>query len=145
MSSRVALADVPVGKDLADAEASTIAKVGSLFGVLDLESRPRSVRGTTLAKVLHRKRPALVPLYDEQVRCVYQEGPNAPVPPVARRSWVDFMTLLATSMQADLRRDRGFWDEVRGRRPAGGPPVSALRALDIVAWQLGPRTAIESP
>lgn len=54
----VALADVPVDKDLADAEASTIAKVGSLFGVLDSESRPRNVRGTTLAKVLHRKRPA---------------------------------------------------------------------------------------
>jgi len=133
----VALAKVPVDQDLAGADPAALVKVGSLFGVLDLALRPRNVRGTTLAKVLHRKRPAIVPLYDEQVRRVYQEGEHAPLPPVAGRSWVEFMTLLATSMQEDLNRQLDFWNDVRSLRPADGPPVSGLRALDIVAWRLG--------
>lgn len=132
-----ALRAVPADVDLAVADKYALSSVGDLFAVLDSTSRPRNVLGTTLAKVVHRKRPNLVPLYDEQVRRVYQDGDTAPLPPVTGRSWVNFMFLLAGRMQDDLNRALDFWDELTTMRPAGGPPVSRLRALDIVAWGLG--------
>lgn len=135
-----ALRAVPTDIDLAVADKSALSSVGALFAVLDSTSRPRNVLGTTLAKVVHRKRPNLVPLYDEQVRRVYQDGDTAPLPPVTGRSWVNFMVLLAGRMQDDLNRALDFWDELTMMRPAGGPPVSRLRALDIVAWRLGTPT-----
>lgn len=132
-----ALRVVPVGVDLVDADQVVLSSVGDLFGVLDSESRPRNVLGTTLAKVFHRKRPDLVPLYDEQVQRTYQVGEQAPLPAVTGRTWVEFMALLACCIKDDLNRELDFWDELTTLRPADGPQVTRLRALDIVAWRLG--------
>lgn len=95
-------------------------------------------KGTVLAKVLHRKRPRFVPLYDEQVRTVYQSGPDAPVKPPprrTRRAWRDFVVLYAAAVQDDLRREASLWSEIA--RLATEPPITTLRALDIVAWKAG--------
>lgn len=133
-----ALRVVPVGMDLVDADDAVLSSVGDLYGVLDSKSRPRNVLGTTLAKILHLKRPGLVPLYDERVRRTYLDGERAPLPKdPGGRTWVEFMTLLAGCIKDDLNRDREFWDELTSLRPADGPNVSRLRALDIVAWHLG--------
>lgn len=122
---------------MADADRAVLASVRELFADLDAESRARNVLGTTLAKVLHRKRPDLVPLYDEQVRRTYQVGEQAPLPVEPGRTWVEFMSLLVGSIKDDLNREVEFWDELTTLRPADGPQVSRLRALDIVAWRLG--------
>lgn len=135
-----ALRAVPVDVDLVDADEAVLCSIGELFAVLDSEVRPRNVLGTTLAKVVHRKRPNLVPLYDEKVRRTYQVGDQAPLPAVSGRTWAEFMALLAGSIQEDLNRALEFWDEVTTLRPEGGPHVSQLRALDIVAWRLGVET-----
>jgi len=135
-----ALGAVPVGVDLVDADEEVITAVGGLFAVLDADARPRNVLGTTLAKVLHRKRPDLVPLYDEQVRRTYQVGERAPLPVVPGRPWAEFMTQLASCIRDDLNRELGFWDELTTLRPLDGPGVSRLRVLDIVAWRLGVET-----
>jgi hypothetical protein len=140
-----ALRVVPVGVELADADEAVLSSVGELFAVLDSESRPRNVLGTTLAKVVHRKRPGLVPLYDEQVRRTYQVGEQAPLPAVPGRTWVEFMSLLAGTIKDDLNRELEFWDELATLRPADGPQVSRLRALDIVAWRLGVETPPHGP
>ncbi len=133
------LAAVPVGVDLAGqgANESTLQAIGALYTVLDGDDRPRHVSGTTLAKVLHRKRPSLIPLYDEQVRRVYQDGPGAPISADRGRTWQEFMELLAGCMQADLTRALDHWDDLTELAPADGPAVSRLRVLDIVAWRLG--------
>lgn len=132
-----ALQAIPRDVDLACAGDVELALVGAAFAVLDGELRPRNVKGTTLAKVLHRKRPALIPLYDEKVRRVYQDGHDAPLPRVPKRSWEDFMTGLAGCMRKDLNNALDVWDEFTTLVPAGRPPASRLRVLDIVAWRLG--------
>lgn len=132
-----ALAGLPRNVELAAATDEVLELVGRLYSVLDSDHRPQSVLGTTLAKVLHRKRPELIPLYDENVRRVYQDGDGAPVPLVVGRSWVEFMTLLAAAMRDDLNRSVEVWDDFRRLAPRDGPPVSRLRALDIVAWHRG--------
>lgn len=92
-------------------------------------------QGTVLAKVLHRKRPRFIPLYDDQVRSVYQDGPNPPVPPQPGRSWSEFIVLFAAAVQQDLRDEAQFWAEVTALAP--GPKITPVRALDIVAWWAG--------
>jgi hypothetical protein len=132
----LALQRVPQNVDLVVARDEDIARVAGLYSILDSEHRPRSVRGTTLAKVLHRKRPYLIPLFDKNVRDVYR-GKDAPIPRDSTRSWVEFMALLAAAMRDDLNRCSDTWDELVALAPTQGPSVSRLRALDIVAWRLG--------
>lgn len=131
------LARVPVGLDLVDADADDLTVLGDMFAVL-VGPGVWGAKGTVLAKVLHRKRPRFVPLYDEQVRVVYQVGPIAPVPPPprhTRRPWRDFVPLYAAAVQQDLRREADFWAEIAAL--AYDPPITPLRALDIIAWWAG--------
>jgi hypothetical protein len=128
---------IPSTMDLADAEMDVCQLVGNLYAILDPERRPRNVLGTTLAKVLHRKKPAIVPLYDRNVEKVYLESDGAPIPPATKRSWVDYMTLFTAAVRADLRAAPQEWSRLAALAPSGGPPVTRLRALDIVAWRLG--------
>jgi len=88
-----------------------------------------------VAKVLHRKRPRFVPLYDEQVRSVYQDRPDGPVPPQHGRSWEEFVVRFAAAVQDDLQRKQALWAEIT--QMAAGPAITPVRALDIVAWWAG--------
>lgn len=119
---------------LIDANQADRDQLGELFGVLDGPGIS-GARGTVLSKLLHRKRPAFVPLYDRQVGRVYQHGDVAPVPVIRGRSWREFAPLFATALQDDLRRELPFWQAITALAP--GPPITPLRALDIVAWWAG--------
>lgn len=128
------LACVPQDLDLADADDADVALLGDMFAVLDGPG-VWGAQGTVLAKVLHRKRHRFVRLYDEQVRAVYQDGPEGPVPRQGGRTWRDFVLLYAAAVQDDLRREAALWAEIAALAP--DPPISPLRALDIVAWWAG--------
>lgn len=130
---------LPRDVQLVDATPDHLSAIGACFGLLDSNRRPRGVQGTKLAKLLHRKRPALIPLYDEHIRSVYQDGAKAPVPKVRGRSWQDFMALLSAAIQSDLRRNPDVWSELARLTPAESEPITTVRALDIVAWGLGGR------
>ncbi len=43
--------------------------------------------------------------------------------------------LYAEAVQEDLRREADLWAEIAALAP--GPPITSLRALDIVAWWAG--------
>jgi hypothetical protein len=92
--------------------------------------------GTTLAKIMHRKRPAFVPLYDSNIWRCYVEAPGAPVPQNSRRTWREFFQLLGEAMIEDLTREREWLDEIADLA-AGPVPVTPLRALDIIGWRAG--------
>nr|WP_239521994.1 DUF6308 family protein [Geodermatophilus sabuli] len=129
-----ALDDLPPELSLLDARPADFRLLARLFAVLDGPGMG-GVRGTVLAAVLHRKRPRFIPLHDERVRSVYQEGAGAPVPPMTGRSWADFSTVFAQAVRTDLERELPFWEVVAGF--AAGPGISPLRALDVVAWWAG--------
>ncbi len=129
------LADVPTSVDLADADAEQVASVARVIGVLDDRAIP-GVKLTKLSKVLHRKRPRIFPLYDEHIRRCYQEGPAAPVPPANRR-WEEFAALWLLAVRDDLASQGATWQSLAALTPDGGPPITPLRALDIVGWRLG--------
>lgn len=80
-----------------------------------------------VTKVLHRKLPLLVPLYDSVVYRFYMgkapSGRHAP-------------TRLFAALQRDVRDHRDWLaDLANGRLTSDGRPLSVLRATDIAIWQ----------
>ena len=119
---------------LEDADEATIAQVADLFAVLDQAPYAgKGVRGTIISKVLHRKRPDLVPLYDSRIFESYT-APGA-IPRAAHRTWREFMELLCTQMRDDLRAETDAFDELVGVAGDGGALLTRLRILDILVWR----------
>jgi hypothetical protein len=126
-------------RGLLEATGEDIDRVADLYSVIDAK-RTHGARATTLSKVLHRKRPDLIPLYDTQVRRTYMGCPDAPVNAGGRtRSWRQMMAELIPAIQHDLEVERAFYDEVA--EYASDPVITPLRALDIIAWWSGTATS----
>lgn len=127
------LQEIPVDTCLADDDEASQGRLGELFALLD-EGVP-GVGGATFAKVMHRKRPNFVPLYDRYIWWAYVGADGAPIARDRRRSWAEFMPLLFSALSSDLQRE-GSWVSALAKT-ARKPPVTALRALDVVAWRAG--------
>lgn len=119
---------------LQDADDDHVLCVAGIFGMLD-EPRyaGRGVRGTIVSKVLHRKRPDLVPLYDSRIFEAYT-APGA-ISRSTDRSWQQFMALLCTQMRADLQNEAKAFAELEQLAAAQEAPVTQLRILDILVWR----------
>jgi Family of unknown function (DUF6308) len=128
-----AVADLPE-VPLQDADDDHVLCVAGLFGILD-EPRyaGRGVRGTIVSKVLHRKRPELVPLYDSRIFEAYT-APGA-IPRATDRSWQDFMELLCMQMREDLQTEREGFLALERLAADEGKPLTQLRILDILVWR----------
>jgi hypothetical protein len=119
---------------LEEASPDTLDAVAKLFSVLD-PKRPKWVKMTKVAKVLARKRPGLIPIYDKYVSYCYTDCADAPVPPVKGRSWEAYSRSWLQAVQKDLTDQLDHWQALAAIAP--GEKISALRALDIVAWRAG--------
>ena len=128
-----AVTDLP-GVALQDADDDHVLCVAGLFGILD-EPRyaGKGIRGTIVSKVLHRKRPELVPLYDSRIFEAYT-APGA-IPRTTDIAWQQFMALLCTQMRDDLRAEAPAFAALQQLAAAEGTPVSQLRILDILVWR----------
>jgi hypothetical protein len=119
-----------------EAGPETLEAIARVYDVVWEIRRPQ-VGLTKLAKVLHRKRPALLPLYDANIRRCYQKIGNAPVPPDPKRSWPDLIRALLPAMQKDLSEQYAAWQELAALTPTNGPRITPLRAMDMIGWKLG--------
>lgn len=133
MPALEAVADLPAVA-LQDADDDHVLCVAGLFGILD-EPRyaGRGVRGTIVSKVLHRKRPDLVPIYDSRIFEAYT-APGV----LARstdRSWQEFMTVLCTQMRDDLRAEAAAFGELQQAAAGVGASLTQLRILDVLVWR----------
>ena len=116
------------------ADGSMVGLLGNLVSVIHGRAL-RNVQLTTLSKVLHRKRPHFIPLYDKRVKaCYLGDGPRYPIQPDGERTWATFAGLLGACMARDLTEQAEDWERLHALVPAG---VSPLRVLDVVAWNLG--------
>lgn len=119
---------------LQDADDDHVLCVAGLFGILD-EPRysGRGIRGTIVSKVLHRKRPELVPLYDSRIFEAYT-APGA-IPRSTDLAWQQFMAMLCTQMRDDLRAEAAAFTALEELAASQGTPVTQLRILDILVWR----------
>lgn len=126
-----AVADLPPVA-LQDAGDADIEQVAALFDVLDTQRYRRAgVRGTVVAKVLHRKRPDLVPLYDSRI---FEAYTLAAVRRVREQTWAAFLVELCAAMRHDLRREATRFAELEEQCIDLGAPLTRLRILDILVW-----------
>jgi hypothetical protein len=121
--------------DLIEADDGTCDLVAAVFDPLDDPSAlDRDVRGSLLAKVLHRKRPGLIPLFDSKVQMFYHSEQCVPPAPKDGRTVRQYMGLLVRAMRQDLRDNAEEFAALARLVPEDGPPITPLRVLDIVVW-----------
>lgn len=130
-----ALAAESLATPLADLDHTQIATtISPLYAVLDDHRRPWGVNGTTLSKILHRKRPNSVVLHDRWVRACYLDTEYVRVDP--NRSWADYMTAVSIGIREDLISQPSALGALRSASKAN-PPLSDIRLIDILAWNVG--------
>ena len=124
---------------LVDASNSQLDVIADVYGAMDCLNEGDGVRLTTFTKVLHRKRPYLLPLWDKRVKSCYCSGPEEGRrinPPEHYPTYPEFATQWLKAVQRDLKENHKILYEF-SKFASQGVPVSQLRVLDIVAWKLG--------
>lgn len=114
------LAQVPTDVALYEPAAQLMAPGSPVRQAWELVEFPMGMGWVTAGKVIARKRPHLVPVYDNVVRCVLGE-------PIGVWDWLRGM----------LTADHGVLvAQLEEVRAAGGVPeqVSVLRVLDVILW-----------
>ncbi len=115
------LAQIPADVSIDEPEAMRLLAMDSpASAAWDLLEEPDGMGWVTTGKLLARKRPKLLPVYDRVVRCAYGQPQDA---------WVWLVGMFAT--------DNGILNErLLAARAAAGVPqkVSALRVLDVIVW-----------
>ncbi|MGY1709119.1 DUF6308 family protein [Geodermatophilus sp. SYSU D00758] len=97
------------------------------------EARGRGVprlKAVAATKILHRKRPAFVPIFDREIYRFYfgRRPPIGAYKEAPRRLW--------PVLQADLRASRSWLEKLAAtKRTPDDRPLSPLRAADIVIWE----------
>jgi len=122
------LAQIPRNVDLQDPEAGVhIAKGGPAWrlwaAICDIEPRPERNRIGPVAagKLLARKRPNLLPVYDSRIKMVLNR------PHTDNQWWYD--------LHDQLIKDPGFVQELESvRKKAGAGHMSLLRVFDVMCW-----------
>ncbi len=120
----------PVGLRLTESDDEDLDRLATLFDVLPLKATG-GVQGTTLSKVLHRKRPHFIPLYDSKVWVMYGGKRSGRIPSDRRRSWGEFFRRLAEEIRSDICQDIETWTDLSTLK---GNELSLIRTIDIVAW-----------
>jgi hypothetical protein len=94
-----------------------------VLDALDASGSTPYIKASKVTKILHRKRPALVPIFDSRVAAFYGVSRNKP--------W-DFWPVIQVEV-----RQHGKWlrQLTKETLTPDGHPVTELRALDIIVWE----------
>jgi hypothetical protein len=120
--------------------------IGQLFQPLD-DERGGHVTGTSLSKVLHRKVPSAIPLYDSKIFWVYCSAPVVRIEPHPERklTWVEFMSIVSRELRRDMHEPDALELIAQVRKLAEDVcPITDLRAWDIIAWQAAKNALLTS-
>lgn len=116
------LEGVPQQTDLWEVDARTIARSSEAWKLWDQLKKPHDGIGSVVAgKLLARKRPRLIPIYDSVVK----QAMGAPD---------DWWASLHQALQDPALRTR--LDEIR-QQAGVSPDISLLRILDVAIWMHG--------
>jgi hypothetical protein len=122
------LQQIPFDVSLADAEESLIRKESAAWKLWEELVEIHQVGWVTASKLLARKRPHLLPVYDNVVKDALRPGPEG--------FW--------KSLHEELRRDDhalvGRLEMIRSQSGIGDD-ISLLRVLDVAVW-MGHRHAL---
>jgi hypothetical protein len=131
-SLREGLAGLP-DTPLEDTDDAGVVAVARCFAALDEVRFSRAgARGTIVSKVLHRKRPDLVPLYDSRIWTAYTV--SGAIGRGSHRPWVEVMQALCHAMRSDLANNRAEFVTLQKAAAGQGAELTLLRILDVLVW-----------
>jgi hypothetical protein len=118
------LREIPTDRDLVDVRPSEIADDWAPWLLDDALSDLTGLGRTTVSKLIARKRPRLVPIYDREVNKVLalNKGP--------------LWRPLAEALQADGHALHQHLLALRDESGVGSD-ISPLRVLDVIVWRTG--------
>ncbi|MFE3379341.1 DUF6308 family protein [Streptomyces anulatus] len=122
---------IPVDTDLSDADASVVADGSPAHQAWCLLENQYKVGWVIAGKLLARKRPRLLPVYDRVVRCALGRPPS-------------FWTELRTALREN---DGALHHRLLDLRQSAGLPnsVSPLRIADVAVWMAHPAPGHRCP
>ncbi|MET7780073.1 DUF6308 family protein [Streptomyces sp. NPDC005388] len=114
------LSSIPSDVDMAEADAADLAPGSPADSAWHLLDDQTGIGWVTAGKILARKRPRLLPVYDQVVRCIFGRPQS-------------FWLTLHAALRAD---DYALHRKLLALRELAGVPetVSALRTCDVVLW-----------
>lgn len=115
------LASPDIKGTLEDASEATLDAVAKLFSVLD-KDRPKGIRMAKVAKVVARKRPGLIPVFDRYIGFCYTGCSTGPVRPVDGRTWEGYSRAWLEAVQEDMVTQLPQWQALAAIAP--GPEIS---------------------
>lgn len=128
------LEKLPPVEHLAEASDEDCDAVAALWGVLDTERVDTAdVKASLVAKILHRKHPGLIPVWDSRVFTFYRDA-GCVLVNRDTHCWEDYLRQLTLAMREDLQANPAAFTELTTLSPPGGPQLTPLRSLDMVVW-----------
>ncbi|MGQ4719143.1 DUF6308 family protein [Streptomyces anulatus] len=122
---------MPADTDLADADASVVADGSPAHQAWSLLKNQHKVGWVIAGKLVARKRPRLLPVYDRVVRCALGRPPSF---------WTGLRTTLRENNEALHHRLLDL------RQSADLPQtVTALRVADVAVWMAHPAPGHHCP
>jgi hypothetical protein len=125
------------------------AAVDQLSALLEAAVSVRGVLVPVATKVLHRKRPSLVPMLDQVILDHYLDATGRTPWKAAtkdKRRAAQAAMLAVDALSADLHAARHEFDRVANAVAADGYALTRLRVLDILVWtEVEPRGYYRSP
>jgi hypothetical protein len=121
-----------------DADASLADAAGPvpwvpLMQLFDAFADMRGVGFSKMTKVLHSKRPALIPMLDSVVQAyLASDDPGT----TSTGSFGERATALVRSYKRDLDRNRPALEEIRRELATREPRLTEVRILDMLIWSL---------
>ncbi|MEX0774322.1 MAG: DUF6308 family protein [Phycisphaeraceae bacterium] len=126
------LSAIPANIDLLDIEAGDpIPGEDAISRLVTEMCRLSGVKLAKTMKILHKKRPALLPILDSVVERHYWPAFVSSLP---GRTWGDYAVALMHCFHKDLLHVGHHLRELRGLSIERGTPLSHCRILDLLIW-----------
>lgn len=129
------LAEIPANVDLWAASRSDLSpksatyRLFTKFRAMAWNGGEQGASGVTASKLLARKRPRLIPIYDQQVSQLVDLGKGA-------SWWISLREALTSDVRTHL--------EVAHQAAELGPMITPLRTLDVILWMRARRHSTRS-
>ena len=129
------LSEVPVGVDILNIEAGQpIPGTEGMAKALDAMCAIHRCKLAVATKILHKKRPSLVPIFDSRVGGQY----DSLVPDSWRPSRVGYgryYAAMTALVHEDMLKAREQLENLRDRLERNGTPMTPCRILNALTWK----------
>lgn len=127
-----ALAAVPPSVDLLDVKVdSDIPGADGISKAITAMCDIKRVKLSVSTKILHKKRPSLIPIFDSVVESQYY--PQW-CPPVPGRLWGDYAVALMKLVHKDMLSVAGELRDLQRELEEKGTPLTPCRILNALVW-----------